>query len=208
MRPRAPPDQVASRRRGGIEKFSNRVHPENPGPKPTICVSIKPLSFSTSWKGQDPESSATVAAHTLSNEWLNKRAVSGTGGRLGAVAQPPIKAAANTAIKNLSTRTVFVPPAVARSRAIPGDDLEAKCRSRRGRWKGRKMKEKKRVTLEPVLEAEVWHLNAVQRLRLSRVYRRWARQLEVSAKILWLAEQPQPAFQSLRPLPRRRLQMN
>jgi hypothetical protein len=48
------------------------------------------------------------------------------------------------------------------------------------------MKKRKRITLEPELEAAAGHLGAFDRLMLARKLRRWVHQLEFSARILAL----------------------
>lgn len=66
---------------------------------------------------------------------------------------------------------------------------------------------KLKIQLEPELELQAATLDAHQRRALARLYRRWARQLEVSAKMLELHAKPSPK-RPLHPLPRRRLQWN
>ena len=64
-----------------------------------------------------------------------------------------------------------------------------------------------RVVLEPDLQEQAELLTATQRRSLAKIYRRWARQLEVSAKIMETDEKP-PKRDPLKPLPRRRLGLN
>lgn len=67
--------------------------------------------------------------------------------------------------KNLFTRTVFVSPTRARCKAM-------------------KKETRKRVVLEPELEAIAGALSPFDRLWLAKKLRRWIRQLEVSARVL------------------------
>lgn len=53
------------------------------------------------------------------------------------------------------------------------------------------------VTLEPGLEEEACLLNASQRRAMAKMFRRWARQLEVSAVILDRVYAPPPKQLSL-----------
>jgi hypothetical protein len=64
-----------------------------------------------------------------------------------------------------------------------------------------------RVVLEPDLQEQAELLTASQRRALAKIYRRWARQLEVSAKIMDADEQA-PKRDPLKPLPKRRLKLN
>jgi hypothetical protein len=64
-----------------------------------------------------------------------------------------------------------------------------------------------RVVLEPDLQEQAELLTAPQRRALAKIYRRWARQLEVSAKIMDADDQT-PKRDPLKPLPKRRLTLN
>ena len=64
-----------------------------------------------------------------------------------------------------------------------------------------------RVRMEPELEELAGHMTPVQRRALARKFRRWSRQLYVSADILQSDELPQPQ-RSLQPLPVRKLYRN
>lgn len=66
----------------------------------------------------------------------------------------------------------------------------------------------KLVVLEPVLEQIAGDFSAAQCVRLAKVYRRWARQLSVKAKVLRahsVSSKPRP---EVRPLHPRRLVLN
>ena len=64
-----------------------------------------------------------------------------------------------------------------------------------------------RVALEPSLQEQAELLTAPQRRSLAKIYRRWARQLDVSAKIMD-ADDKTPKRDPLKPLVRRRLKLN
>jgi hypothetical protein len=64
-----------------------------------------------------------------------------------------------------------------------------------------------RVVLEPALQEQAELLTAPQRRALAKIYRRWARQLEVSAKIME-TDTKSPTRDPLKPLARRRLKLN
>ena len=65
----------------------------------------------------------------------------------------------------------------------------------------------KTVRLEPDLEKFAGDLNAWQRRELARKFKRWARQLEITALILISASGPRQR-PLLRPLPRRNQLLN
>jgi hypothetical protein len=72
---------------------------------------------------------------------------------------------------------------------------------------GGSMKKRKRITLEPDLEADVAFLNAYQRRALARKFERWAHQLRLSATILLAEQKPKPK-PSLKAVSPRRLRLN
>jgi hypothetical protein len=54
------------------------------------------------------------------------------------------------------------------------------------------MNKKRRFTLEPELEEETCLMNASQRRALANKLRRWARELEVSARMMDMDNSPKP----------------
>jgi hypothetical protein len=70
------------------------------------------------------------------------------------------------------------------------------------------MERKMKIILEPELEVQAVSLTASQCRALSRVYRRWSRQLYVKAKMLELHQSPSSRPKGLRWLPQRRQRMN
>ena len=67
---------------------------------------------------------------------------------------------------------------------------------------------RKRVTLEPDLEAVAGGWAPALRLRMARLYMRWGHQLKLSAIIEIKAKNPSAPKPSLRPMPARRLRRN
>lgn len=67
---------------------------------------------------------------------------------------------------------------------------------------------KKRVTLEPQLEERAALWNPAKRVRMARIFERWARQLRVSARIISGDAEPRRHPRALQPLPRRKLELN
>jgi len=67
---------------------------------------------------------------------------------------------------------------------------------------------KKRVTLEPQLEERAALWSPAKRVRMARIFERWARQLRVSARIIACDAEPRRHPQELQHLPRRKLELN